>query len=137
MTTEQIKAVLDRVLTWQRERQEQGGVGAERTPFGFAAIALADQRRRREDRLHAEVLAHSRGRPGVGVQLRRPELEPKVRDFCERALDPLIGAGGFDFIADIGSQVPMRAIGMLLGIPESEQEAVRDLVRARDDVHAC
>jgi cytochrome P450 len=58
------------------------------------------------------------------------ELEPKVRDFCVRALDPLIGAGGFDFVADIGSQVPMRAIGMLLGIPESEQEAVRDTVDA-------
>jgi cytochrome P450 len=57
-------------------------------------------------------------------------LEPKIRDFCVRALDPLVGQGGFDFVADIGSQVPMRAIGMLLGIPESEQEAVRDIVDA-------
>ena len=58
------------------------------------------------------------------------ELEPKIRDFCVRSLDPLVGKGGFDFIADLGAQVPMRAIGMLLGIPESEQESVRDMVDA-------
>lgn len=57
-------------------------------------------------------------------------LEPKIRDFCVRALDPLVGKGGFDFVADLGAQVPMRAIGMLLGIPESAQETVRDLVDA-------
>ena len=42
------------------------------------------------------------------------------------ALDPLVGAGGFDFIADLGAQMPMRTIGMLLGIPEEDQEAIRD-----------
>ena len=41
-------------------------------------------------------------------------------------LDPLVGAGGFDFVRDLGSQVPMRVIGMLVGIPESDQEGVRD-----------
>ena len=35
------------------------------------------------------------------------------------ALDPLVGAGGFDFIRDLGAQMPMRTIGMLLGIPEA------------------
>ncbi|HTR71626.1 MAG TPA: cytochrome P450 [Mycobacteriales bacterium] len=53
-------------------------------------------------------------------------LEPKVREFCARALDPLIGSGRFDFIADLGAQMPMRTIGMLLGIPEEDQEAIRD-----------
>jgi cytochrome P450 len=53
-------------------------------------------------------------------------LEPKVRDFCARSLDPLVGAGGFDFIGDLGAQMPMRTIGMLLGIPEQDQEAIRD-----------
>jgi cytochrome P450 len=53
-------------------------------------------------------------------------IEPKVREFCARSLDPLVGAGGFDFIADLGAQMPMRTIGMLLGIPESDQEALRD-----------
>jgi cytochrome P450 len=53
-------------------------------------------------------------------------LEPKVREFCARALDPLVGAGRFDFVADLGAQVPMRTIGMLLGVPESDQEEARN-----------
>ncbi|MET1041684.1 MAG: cytochrome P450, partial [Acidimicrobiales bacterium] len=53
-------------------------------------------------------------------------LEPKVREFCARALDPLVGAGGFDFVGDLGAQMPMRTIGMLLGVPEADQEAARD-----------
>ncbi len=52
-------------------------------------------------------------------------LEAKVRDFCARCLDPLVGAGGFDFVADIGAPMPMRVIGMLLGIPEQDQAAIR------------
>ena len=57
---------------------------------------------------------------------RMNELEPQIRAFCARALDPLVGAGGFDFVADLGAQMPMRVIGMLLGIPENDQEAIRD-----------
>src|SRR5437660_161486 len=53
-------------------------------------------------------------------------LEPKIREFCARSLDPLVGSGQFDFIADLGAQMPMRTIGMLLGIPEEDQEALRD-----------
>jgi cytochrome P450 len=55
-------------------------------------------------------------------------IEPKVREFCASALDPLVGAGGFDFIRDLGAQMPMRTIGMLLGIPEQDQEAIRDRI---------
>ena len=57
-------------------------------------------------------------------------LEPKVREFCARSLDPLVGSGGFDFIADLGAQMPMRTIGMLLGIPEQDQEAIREVLDA-------
>ena len=57
-------------------------------------------------------------------------LEPQIRAFCARSLDPLVGAEEFDFIADLGAQMPMRVIGMLLGIPEEDQEAVRDKVDA-------
>ncbi len=52
-------------------------------------------------------------------------LEPQIRQFCAEILDPLVGCGGFDFVADLGAQMPMRVIGMLLGIPEQDQEAVR------------
>jgi cytochrome P450 len=57
-------------------------------------------------------------------------LEPKIREFCARSLDPLVGAGRFDFVADLGAQMPMRTIGMLLGIPEEDQESIRDTVDA-------
>ena len=53
-------------------------------------------------------------------------LEPKIREFCARSLDPLVGAGGFDFVADLGAQMPMRVIGMLFGIPEEDQDAIRE-----------
>lgn len=53
-------------------------------------------------------------------------VEPKVRGFCARTLDPLEGTGRFDFITDLGAEMPMRTVGMLLGIPESDQEAIRD-----------
>lgn len=53
-------------------------------------------------------------------------LEPQIRDFCAGALDPYVGAGGFDFVKDLAVQLPMRVIGMLMGIPEGDQEAIRD-----------
>jgi cytochrome P450 len=57
-------------------------------------------------------------------------LEPLVRDYCARALDPLVGADGFDFVKDLGGPMPMRVIGYLLGIPESDQEAIRERLDA-------
>jgi cytochrome P450 len=53
-------------------------------------------------------------------------LEPQIRDFCARCLDPLVGTDRFDLIADLGAQMPMAVIGMLLGIPEEDQRSVRD-----------
>jgi cytochrome P450 len=59
------------------------------------------------------------------------ELESKIREFCARSLDPLVGtADRFDFVADLGAQMPMRVIGMLLGVPEEFQEAARDRANA-------
>src|SRR6186713_1282328 len=37
-------------------------------------------------------------------------LEPQIRDFCARSLDPLVGSGGFDLVRDFGAQMPMRVI---------------------------
>jgi cytochrome P450 len=53
------------------------------------------------------------------------QLEPMIREFCVRCLDPLVGAGRFDFVVDLGAKMPMQVIGMLLGMPEGDQEAVR------------
>lgn len=59
------------------------------------------------------------------------DLEPKIREFCARSLDPLVGTGRFDFVRDLGAQMPMRVIGMLLGVPEEDQEAARDFANAQ------
>jgi cytochrome P450 len=53
-------------------------------------------------------------------------LEPQIRKFCADALDPLVGSDRFDLIADFGALMPMRVIGMLLGIPEQDQQSIRD-----------
>jgi cytochrome P450 len=53
-------------------------------------------------------------------------LEDQVRQFCIRCLDPLVGTDRFDIITELASVLPMRVIGMLLGIPEQDQVAVRD-----------
>ena len=57
---------------------------------------------------------------------RMAAIEDQIRAFCRNCLDPHIGSGGFDIIAELASMMPMRVIGMLLGIPESEQVSVRD-----------
>ncbi|HEY7052197.1 MAG TPA: cytochrome P450 [Mycobacterium sp.] len=53
-------------------------------------------------------------------------VEDLVRDFCSRALDPLRGADGLDFVVDLGAIMPMRTIGYLLGIPEEGQQQIRE-----------
>lgn len=60
------------------------------------------------------------------------ELEPKIREYCASCLDPLVGSGRLDFVADLGAQMPMRVIGMLVGIPEADQEVIRD--RSNDNM---
>jgi len=58
-------------------------------------------------------------------------LEPQIRAYCAEVLDPLVGSERFDFVADLGAKMPMRVIGMLLGIPEEDQEAIRLQADAR------
>jgi cytochrome P450 len=53
-------------------------------------------------------------------------LEARIREFCAEALDPLIGSDKLDFIEHLGSEMPMRVIGLLLGMPEERlKEAQR------------
>ena len=53
-------------------------------------------------------------------------LEGRMRQYCAAVLDPLVGTGGFDFVRDLGADLPMRVISDMLGIPEEDQVAVRD-----------
>ncbi|MGH3253619.1 MAG: cytochrome P450 [Trebonia sp.] len=58
------------------------------------------------------------------------DLEPQIRGYCNACLDPLAGERRFDLIETLGLEMPMRVIGMLLGMPESGQAAFRDQVNA-------
>lgn len=51
-------------------------------------------------------------------------LEPRIREFTARCLDAVADTGRFDFVKDLGAEMPMRVIGMLLGIPEADQLGV-------------
>ncbi len=53
-------------------------------------------------------------------------LEDKIRAYCADCLEPVVESGEFDFVADLGALVPMRTIGMLLGIPEADQRSIKD-----------
>jgi hypothetical protein len=46
---------------------------------------------------------HRRLLSRVFTPRRMEALESKVREFCRRALDPLVGAERFDFVADLGA----------------------------------
>ncbi len=73
---------------------------------------------------------HRRLLSRVFTPKRVAELEPKVREYCVQCLDPFVGEPEFDVIAHLGAQVPMKTISMLLGIPEKDQEFIRDRVDA-------
>lgn len=70
--------------------------------------------------LHRKLLSR------VFTPRRMLAVEDLVREFCSRALDPLVGSDRFDFVVDLGAIMPMRTIGYLLGIPEDEQQRIRD-----------
>jgi cytochrome P450 len=53
-------------------------------------------------------------------------LEDDVRDFCVRTLDALREREEFDLMADLAREVPMRVMGLLLDISESDQPMLRD-----------
>lgn len=57
-------------------------------------------------------------------------LEPKIRAFCAEALDRRVGTGSLDFVQDLAIYMPMRVIGMLMGIPDADQDQVREQVDA-------
>jgi cytochrome P450 len=58
-------------------------------------------------------------------------IEPQIRDFCTRCLDRLVGAERFDLMTEFANEVPMRVIGMLLGIPEADQPTIRQRADAK------
>jgi cytochrome P450 len=58
-------------------------------------------------------------------------LEQKIRQYCVDCLDPIVGTGKFDFVTDFGAVMPMKTISALIGIPEGDQEKIRDHVTSQ------
>ena len=58
-------------------------------------------------------------------------IEDQVRAFCAACLDPLSDGDNFDFTRDLGAEMPMRVVGMLVGIPDSLQRTVRKVAGRR------
>ena len=54
---------------------------------------------------------HRRLLSRVFTPRRMEAIEPLTREYCVRALDPLVGSDRFDFIGDIGAMIPMQTIG--------------------------
>jgi cytochrome P450 len=52
-------------------------------------------------------------------------LESRIRELVVRYLDPFVGSGGFDYVADFGAQLPAMVIGSMLGVPPEDQDTVR------------
>jgi len=53
------------------------------------------------------------------------ELEARVRQVCGDLLDRHIGGSGFDYVVQFAQQLPSTVISMLLGVPDSDREEVR------------
>jgi cytochrome P450 len=110
------------LVDWQTYSSAKGSVleiiksGAEMPPGLFIFEDPPDHD------LHRGLLSR------VFTPKRMAAIEPKVRAYAARTLDPLVGGGGFDFIADLGAEIPMRTIGLLLGIPEEDQQGLRDQI---------
>ncbi|MCP2341060.1 cytochrome P450 [Actinomadura rupiterrae] len=54
-------------------------------------------------------------------------LAGRVRELCDGMLDDLVGAGEVDFIDRFAYRLPVTVISEMLGVPEADRDAVRDL----------
>jgi cytochrome P450 len=52
-------------------------------------------------------------------------LEQRIRDMTAEYLDPLVGAGRFDFIDELAGKVPMDVISEMLGVARSDRAELR------------
>jgi cytochrome P450 len=48
-------------------------------------------------------------------------LEPQIRKLCAEVAGSIAGTTRFDFVTEFAAKIPIRVIGMLLGLPERDQ----------------
>jgi cytochrome P450 len=64
---------------------------------------------------------------------RAARLEPLITDLTHRYLEPALGHGSFDFIADLASPLPVDVVSGLIGVPGADRDDVRRLTLAMQD----
>lgn len=57
-------------------------------------------------------------------------LETKIREICMSCMETALENERFDFVSDLGGQMPMQVIGMLLGIPEQDLHHIQEITDA-------
>ncbi|MCH8134135.1 MAG: cytochrome P450 [Myxococcales bacterium] len=88
-------------------------------------IELMDEPMQNPPMIFMDPPAHTSFRKLVGRALtprRMREIEPRIRELAAGYLDPRVGSGGFDFVADFGARLPVMVISSLLGVPLEDQE---------------
>jgi len=55
-------------------------------------------------------------------------LEDRIRELCNRFLDAALEKPTFDYVQDFAARLPAMVIASLFGVPESEQEALRERI---------
>jgi cytochrome P450 len=131
---------------WALSRHEDvlAAFKAPRTFSNIRGVSIDPSARRGGARAGMSFLAmdppdHTRFRALVsrGFTPRRvAALEPRIREIALAHLDPLVGAGGFDVIADFAGKLPMDVISEMLGVPEADRAQLRvqaDLLVHRDE----
>jgi cytochrome P450 len=96
--------------------------------FGTVLELMTDARGQSPMMIWQDRPEHTRMRKLVSRAFsprRIAELEPRIREICRTDLDPLVGSGGFDFVADFGARLPVMVISALLGVPEEDQDSIR------------
>jgi cytochrome P450 len=56
-------------------------------------------------------------------------LEAQIRQVCTEIVDEIEGRDSFDFMKDFSLKLPVQVIGMLVGIPRKDQEALLAIVQ--------
>ncbi len=89
---------------------------------------------RMEDQSYEEYLArrtfqetdppeHSRTRVLVSKAFSKPvvaQFEGQIKAICDAILDEAIERGSFDAVKDVARQLPMRMLGQIIGVPDSD-----------------
>jgi cytochrome P450 len=53
-------------------------------------------------------------------------LDARIRELCAELLEQQRGGSGFDYVEDFAAKIPTMVIGALLGVPNEDQDQLRN-----------